>query len=55
MIKCKPYCLRGVKKQSSEIELKNILNGKYFEKIKKVYSIDSYNALLILVQIEEAK
>jgi hypothetical protein len=49
-----PYCLKAVKK-TNEIDLKSILEPKFYEKIKLVSNIEAHNALLILVAFENAE
>lgn len=43
------YCLKATK-QTNDIDLKTVLEEKYYEKIKRTYNVD-LNALLIMVQL----
>lgn len=44
------YCLKAVK-LTNEIDLKAITGEKFFDKLKKVYSLDGQNALLIILDL----
>jgi hypothetical protein len=48
------YCLKAIK-QTSDIDLKTLLEDKFFERVKKCYNIDVHNSLLILVNLETAE
>lgn len=47
------YCLKAIK-QTNDIDLKFILQSKFFERIKKLYNLDTNNSLLILVHLDTA-
>jgi poly(A)-specific ribonuclease len=48
-----PYCLKAVK-QINDVDLSKLLHENFFKRIKKTYTLDSHNSILILVQLEDA-
>ena len=45
------YCLKAIK-QINDIDLKSILDEHLYIRIKKIYNVDTNNALLILVECD---
>jgi len=48
------YCLKAIN-EIKDIDLKTILQEKFFERIKKSYNIDVHNSLLILINLDTAE
>lgn len=49
-----PYCLRAIK-NLGDVDLKSLLDEKYFERIKKCFTVEGQTCLLILVSLEDGR
>jgi hypothetical protein len=48
------YCLKAIK-QTNDIDLKTLLEMRFFDRIKKCFNVDTHNSLIILVHLDTSE